>query len=278
VSGGPSSKNESLDGRQGARVLDAFIDAVDWKRVMEIIGKWADARQSRYVCFCNVHSVVMAGLRRDTGYAVRSSDLALPDGMPVVWMLRRLGFKSQLRINGPDFMWRFCSYLQNQPNSVYLYGNQQSTLDVLSTRLMAAFPGLRIAGDISPPYRQLTPDEDDAVVNAINASGASVVFISLGCPKQEVWMAKHRDRIQAVLIGVGAAFDYHAGTLRRADPWMQAWGLEWAYRLACEPRRLWKRYLLSNSVFMLHAAAQLFARAVWGRRASMSPDLSEGDQ
>ena len=274
--------NQSFDVRRGARVLDTFIDAVDWTRVLEVIGSWTLTRESRYVCFCNVHSVVTAEFQPDAGVAVRSSDLALPDGMPVVWMLRLLGFKNQLRINGPDFMWRFCAYLQKHGNSVYLYGNEQSTLDVLSSRLNTTFPGLSVAGNISPPFRRLTPDEDDAVVDAINASGASVVFVSLGCPKQEVWMAEHRDRIHAVLIGVGAAFDYHAGTLRRAQPWMQAWGLEWAYRLVWEPRRLWKRYLLSNSVFVSYAAAQLVARAIWRRRGQLSAPppahaLNEGE-
>lgn len=246
-----------FNARKGARVLDAFIDSLDWEQVLEVTSKWAQMRQSRYVCFCNTHSVVTARFRSKVGYAVRVSDFALPDGMPIVWTLRLMGFKNQRRIDGPDFMWRFCSELQKQGNSVFLYGNRQSTLDILRGNLSMMFPQLRIAGTTAPPYRRLTPDEDDAIVNAINASGASVVFVSLSCPKQELWMAEHRGRIHAVMAGVGAAFDYHAGTLKRADPWMQERGLEWAYRLMREPRRLWARYLVTNSVFVSYAVVQL---------------------
>jgi N-acetylglucosaminyldiphosphoundecaprenol N-acetyl-beta-D-mannosaminyltransferase len=268
--------------RNGSRVLGAVIDSLDWKQVLEIVGKWAQTRQSRYVCLCNVHAVVTARLQPDVGYALRKSDIALPDGMPIAWMLRLHGFNNQRRINGPDFMWRFCSDLQKQDISVYLYGSQQSTLDALCSNLKMGFSRLRIVGTISPPYRRLTPDEDDAVVNGINASGASVVFVSLGCPKQELWMAEHRDRIRAVMVGVGAAFDYHAGTLKRADPWMQEWGLVWAYRLMREPRRLWARYLVTNSVFVSYAVVQLAISAMRRRRTLVAAPahadlLNEGE-
>jgi N-acetylglucosaminyldiphosphoundecaprenol N-acetyl-beta-D-mannosaminyltransferase len=260
-------RKQVRDVRNGAHVLDAFIDSLDWSQALDVTGQWAQTRQSRYVCFCNVHSVVTAKLRPDAGYALRGSDLALPDGMPVVWAMSLLGFKNQRRIDGPDFMSRFCRDLQQRGNSVFLYGSRQSTLDTLCSNLNTMFPRLRIVGTIAPPYRRLTPDEDDAVVNAINASGASVVFVSLGCPKQELWMAEHRDRVRAVMVGVGAAFDYHAGTLKRADPWMQVWGLEWVYRLMCEPRRLWKRYLVTNSLFMAYVTVQLATHALRRQRA-----------
>jgi N-acetylglucosaminyldiphosphoundecaprenol N-acetyl-beta-D-mannosaminyltransferase len=259
--------------RKGSCVLGSIIDSLDWKQVLEVAGNWAQTHQSRYVCFCNVHSVVTARFQPDVGYAMRKSDVALPDGMPIAWMLRLQGFNNQRRISGPDFMWRFCSDLQKQDISVYLYGSHHSTLDALCSNLKTAFSRLRIVGTISPPYRPLTPDEDDAVVNEINASGASVVFVSLGCPKQELWMAEHRDRIHAVMVGVGAAFDYHAGTLRRADPWMQAWGLEWAYRLMREPRRLWVRYLVTNSVFVSYAVVQLAISAMRWRRTLGAPPV-----
>ena len=127
----------------------------------------------------------------------------------------------------------------------------------MQCELVGAFPDLHIAGAISPPFRALTSDEDDVIVAQINASNAGVVFVSLGCPKQELWMAAHRGRIHAVMIGVGAAFDYHAGTIQRAPKWMQDAGLEWLHRLASEPRRLWRRYLVTNTLFMFGAAKQL---------------------
>jgi N-acetylglucosaminyldiphosphoundecaprenol N-acetyl-beta-D-mannosaminyltransferase len=269
--------------RRGARVLDAFVDSLDWPQLLEKIGQWTLTRQSRYLCFCNVHSVVTARFMGEAGRAIKGADLALPDGMPIAWALRLMGFRQQRRIDGPSFMWRLCADLQHRDASVFLYGNRQSTLDTLCATLEEAFPRLQIAGVISPPFRQLTPDEDDAIVEAINTSGASVVLVGLGCPKQEMWMAKHRGRISAVLVGVGAAFDYHAGTVTRAKPWMQAWGLEWFYRLLQEPRRLWKRYLLTNALFVVCLAAQLIGQVLPGSaQAHASPsnaDLShEGER
>jgi N-acetylglucosaminyldiphosphoundecaprenol N-acetyl-beta-D-mannosaminyltransferase len=262
--------------RRGTRILDPFIDSLDWAQLLELTGYWTQTRQSRYLCFCNVHSVVIAKFLADAGCAIRGADLALPDGMPVAWALRMMGFRNQQRIDGPTFMWRLCGNLQERGNSIFLYGSRQSTLDTLCVAMKEAFPRLQIAGVFAPPYRQLTPDEDDAIVNAINASGASVVFVGLGCPKQEIWMAKHRARIDALLVGVGAAFDYHAGTVRRARPWMQASGLEWLYRLVQEPRRLWKRYLLTNALFVVYLAAQLIGQVLPGnRRTQVAPSNAD---
>jgi N-acetylglucosaminyldiphosphoundecaprenol N-acetyl-beta-D-mannosaminyltransferase len=270
--GEKSMDQKDINVRRGAPILDAFVDSLDWSQLLELTGQWTQTRQSRYMCFCNVHSVVSAKFLGDAGRAIRGADLALPDGMPVAWALRMMGFRNQRRIDGPTFMWRLCSDLQERSSSIFLYGNRQSTLDTLCVTLKQAFPRLQIAGVVSPPYRQLTPDEDDAMVNAINASGASVVLVGLGCPKQEMWMARHRGRIRALLVGVGAAFDYHAGTVTRAKPWMQASGLEWLYRLIQEPRRLWKRYLVTNALFVVCLAAQFIGQALPGNaRAHAAP-------
>ncbi|HZV97349.1 MAG TPA: WecB/TagA/CpsF family glycosyltransferase, partial [Methylophilaceae bacterium] len=163
----------------------------------------------------------------------------------------------QERINGPDLMWKYCALAEQRRELIFFYGNTQETLDALVKKLKAAFPKLQIAGAYSPPFRTLTPQEDANIVTKINHSGARVVFVSLGCPKQELWMAEHRGRIHAVMIGVGAAFDYHAGTVKRAPLWMQRRGLEWLHRLCSEPRRLWKRYLVTNTLFMWGALWQL---------------------
>ncbi len=151
----------------------------------------------------------------------------------------------------------YCAHTVRQGDSIYLYGSTPTTLSALQAALQARFHGLRIAGAESPPFRPLTAEEDDAVVERINASGAGSVWVSLGCPKQEQWMADHRGRVQAVMVGVGAAFDFHAGNVRRAPAWMRGSGLEWLHRLASEPRRLWKRYLVTNTLFIVGAARQL---------------------
>ncbi|MQY51038.1 WecB/TagA/CpsF family glycosyltransferase [Rhodocyclus tenuis] len=243
--------------RLTAPVIGAPIDALHWSDALQRIATWANARESRYVCICNAHSVVTAGQDARFATIIANADMATPDGAPVAWMLRKLGFAGQQRINGPDLMWKYCAEAAQREEAIFLYGSSATTLAILQTRLQTAHPGLRIAGAISPPFRPLSAAEDATDVARINASGAGTVWVSLGCPKQEAWMAAHRGQIQAVMIGVGAAFDYHAGTLPRAPLWMQQRGLEWLHRLLSEPRRLWKRYLLTNTLFILGALKQL---------------------
>lgn len=270
--------------RQKASVLGAEIDAVEWNCAVDTVRRWARSRESRYICICNVHSAVTASLDPEFRMVVNEADMATPDGMPVAWVLRRLGFVGQQRINGPDLMWKLCeAFAQSdadcvggnpltsndaregwgkgdvRPIPVYFYGSRAETLRVLREQLLLAFPGLCIGGMVSPPFRMLSDSEDAADVAAINDSRAGVVFVSLGCPKQENWMATHRGRVKAVMIGVGAAFDYHAGTIKRAPRWMQDRGLEWFYRLIMEPRRLWKRYLVTNVLFVLGMTRQFLS-------------------
>lgn len=241
-------------------VLGVRIHAVTWDAALDTISRWASARESRYVCICNVHSVVTAA--RDDAFAriVAEADLATPDGAPIAWMLRRLGHAGQQRINGPDLMARYLLKAAGSGESIFLFGGTQATLDRLKPALEHRFAGLRVAGTCSPPFRALTPDEDAAIVDEINRCGAGTVWVALGCPKQEAWMAAHRGRINAVMVGVGAAFDFFAGTVPRAPSWMQRVGLEWLHRLASEPRRLWRRYLVTNSLFIVGAVGQLARR------------------
>lgn len=236
--------------RRGAHVLESHIDAASWEEVISRIAGWASHRQSRVVALCNVHSVVTASQDAAFHKVIAQSDLALPDGAPVAWALRREGFASQQRISGPDLMWRYLGVAEQLGQSVFFYGSTNDTLDRLMVRIKAAFPKLKIVGLESPPFRALSAKEDQAYVDQINNSGAHVLFVGLGCPKQEAWMASHRGRIKAVMLGVGAAFDYHAGTIQRAPVWMQKIGMEWLHRLASEPRRLAKRYAVTNSVFV----------------------------
>lgn len=243
--------------RKGVRVLGPRIDAVDWDEALDRIGLWASRREARYVVACNVHSVVTAGQDRALLSAINGADLATADGAPVAWLMRKLGCVRQERINGPDLMWRYFELAAHRRESVFLYGSTTETLRRLVDRVEAEFPGLRVAGTYSPPFRALTPEEDEAVVQQINQSGAQTVWVALGCPKQEVWMAAHRRSIQAVQVGVGAAFSFHAGVARRAPRWMQRHGLEWLHRLLSEPRRLAKRYLVTNTLFVIGAASML---------------------
>lgn len=238
-------------------VLGAQIDALSWNDALDQLFVWARARSSRYVCICNVHVVVTASRNAAYLQIINSADMATPDGAPVAWMLRRQGFARQTRISGPDIMSALCARCAAQGVPVYFYGSTNATLAALEQRLRTRFPKLQIGGMESPPFRMLTAEEDQHATERINGSGAGIVFVGLGCPKQENWMAEHRGRVHAVMIGVGAAFDFHAGTVQRAPAWMREHGLEWLHRLLSEPRRLWKRYLVTNTLFMLGALRQL---------------------
>ena len=246
--------------RERQDVIGAPIDVAYWGGAVATLLRWAAAAESRYVCLCNVHSVVTAQSDERLAASVRGADLALPDGAPVAWLMRKSGVSAQQRVSGPDLMWSYFAAAAVYRESIFLYGGSTDTLERLSARIAVRFPGLRVVGTHSPPYRPLTPEEDQAEVDMINASGATSVWVSLGCPKQELWMAEHRGRIRSVLVGVGAAFGFHAGTSRRAPVWVRRLSLEWLHRLLSEPRRLWRRYLRTNTLFVVAAARQLMRR------------------
>jgi N-acetylglucosaminyldiphosphoundecaprenol N-acetyl-beta-D-mannosaminyltransferase len=241
----------------GARVASLTMDAA-----LSRIGRWAGEAQPAVVCFTNAHSLVTAHRDPALARALADADLCLPDGAPVAWMLSHLLGRPQPRVPGPDLMWAYLGEAARRDESVFLYGGSPTVLEGLQRRLTSAFPGLVIAGACSPPFRPLTPDEDNEVTRRINESGARTVWVGLGCPKQELWMHEHRSKVQAVMLGVGAAFDFHAGTLPRAPNWMHGRGLEWLHRLSREPRRLWRRYLVTNSLFVGLAVRQLAALAL----------------
>jgi N-acetylglucosaminyldiphosphoundecaprenol N-acetyl-beta-D-mannosaminyltransferase len=249
-----------LDYRERHDVIGAPIDAVYWGGAVATLLRWAAARESRYVCACNVHSVVTAQRDEALAAAVRGADMAVPDGAPVAWLMRKSGVDAQQRVSGPDLMWRYFAAAALYREAIFLLGGAPETLALLRRRIEQTFPGLRIAGAHSPPFRPLSEEEDAAMVRMLNDSGATTVWVALGCPKQEVWMSEHRGRVRAVMVGVGAAFGFHAGVVRRAPAWMQRLSLEWLHRLLSEPRRLWKRYLTTNTIFILAAMRQLLWR------------------
>lgn len=248
--------------RKGQSVLGTWIDALFWDDAIRQIMTWGAARESRYICICNVHSVVTASRDPEFKKAVNGADMATSDGAPIAWALRKLGFPSQERINGPDLMWRYLREAERVGQTVYFYGSTNETLVKLRSSIAREFPGLKVAGMHSPPFRPASWSEDETEVKEINRSGANVVFVGLGCPKQEKWMAAHQGRINAVMIGVGAAFDYHSGTVSRAPVWWQRNGLEWLYRLVSDPRRLLKRYMVTNTLFIFGFSRQLITRKI----------------
>jgi N-acetylglucosaminyldiphosphoundecaprenol N-acetyl-beta-D-mannosaminyltransferase len=187
-----------------------------------------------------------------------SADLCVPDGMPLVWIGRSRGYPLKRRVYGPDLLLEFCRETNTKGYRHFFYGGGPDVPEALAAKLKAQFPLLEVAGVYSPPFRPLTPEEDARAVELINRSAADVLWVGLGCPKQEYWMYEHRDQLRVpVLVGVGQAFDVHAGRLRQAPVWMREHGLEWLFRLMSEPRRLWKRYLIYNSQFIFSELLEL---------------------
>ncbi len=232
-------------------VLGVGISAVSLTGATDRIMQWVHDREHHYVCVTNVHTVMQCQRDAELLRIHNASGLTTPDGMPLVWCAKRAGATDVTRVYGPDLMLALSNPLAAAGKSVFLYGTTPRTLELLVDRLQTDFPGLRIAGTFAPPFRPLTPTEDADVVRLINDSGADVVWVGLGAVKQEYWMAQHLDALTApVLIGVGAAFDFHAGVVQQAPLWMQRHGLEWCYRLCREPRRLWRRYLRTNPAFV----------------------------
>lgn len=234
------------------QVIGVPVTAGSFEDVARDIIQTANEGREGYVCVANVHMVTTA--RRDTELqsAMENAKLVTSDGMPLVWALRHHGFPDAERVAGPDLMIRLCEMAAVGKLPVYFFGGSSKTIQLLQKVVAETFPNLLVAGWESPPLLPDQPQVDPGVVDKIKTSGAKIVFVGLGCPKQEFWMASYSPHLNTVLIGVGAAFDFIAGTASRAPLWMQKTGLEWMFRLMCDPRRLWKRYLLTNSLFVYY--------------------------
>ncbi len=246
-------------------ILGMRVDATSYDHAADRIARWAAGGESRYVCVATVHTVMEAHDDAAFRGIVNDADLVTPDGMPLVWGLRLLGVAGATRVYGPDLTPVVCARASDEGIPVGLYGGTPDVLETLRANLRRRSPGLAIAYAWSPPYRPLGADEDASVVRAINASGARILFVGLGCPKQERWMARHRGEVNAVMVGVGAAFDFLAGKKRQAPRMVQTLGMEWGFRLLCEPRRLWRRYLYHNPRFLALVARE--AVRGWSGRA-----------
>ena len=233
------------------------ISALSFDRQVDLIIDWARAGLSRVVCVSNVHMLMEGHWNRAFANVLMKADLLTPDGMPLVWMTSLMKGRSQDRVAGMELMLALCQEAQRTGLSLFLLGSTDETLMQIRVRLAEDFPGLQIAGVDSPPFRQMSQAEDEATIAQINASGAALVFVSLGCPKQERWMSEHRGRVDAVMVGLGGAFEVYAGTKQWAPSWMRQHGLEWLYRLKQDPRRLWRRYASTIPPFVWLALKQV---------------------
>jgi len=241
-----------------ADILGVNVSAIDMQDCVDTIGGWIDSRSQHYVCITGVHGVIESQSDASLRAIHNAAGLVTPDGMPLVWMARWLGHPRTRRVYGPDLMRTLSRLSPSRGYRHFYYGGGNGVAERLKQALTQASPGLNVVGTIEPPFRPLTPAEDTAVVDAINAARPDIVWVGLSTPKQERWMASHIGRLEApVLIGVGAAFDFLAGEKKQAPAWMQRNGLEWLFRLATEPRRLWRRYLSIVPKFIVLAGAQL---------------------
>lgn len=226
-------------------VLGIWISVTDLDDTVETFGRWIAAGERQLVCVSDVNALLQARADPRLTEVYNTSGLTLPDGVPLVWAGKVAGFPAIQRVCGPDLIERVMEVAAGNGWTQYFYGGADGVAEQLASTFRQRYPGLKVAGVYSPPYRALTEAEDAAIVDRINAARPDIVWVGLGAPKQERWMASHRDRLSApVLIGVGAAFDFHTGRVDRAPRWMQRAGLEWSFRLLKEPRRLWRRYLL----------------------------------
>jgi len=238
-------------------VIGFPVTALPFDAQIKLILEWASSHESKVVCVANVHMLTEAYWHPEFSSILESADLVTPDGMPLVWMMKLMGAREQNRVAGMDILLSLCQLASLQNISVFFLGSEATILERMKMKLEREFPELQIVGMEPLPFRPLTREEDDAIIEKIHASGAGILLVSLGCPKQEYWMHQHKDKIQAVMIGLGAVFPVLAGVHKRAPLWIRESGLEWFYRLIQEPRRLWIRYLKTNPAFIWLALRQL---------------------
>ncbi len=237
-------------------ILQMRVDVTSYADATQRIVAWATARQSCYVCVANVHMAMEVYDSPQFATVVNQAALVTPDGMPLVWALRLFGAKQATRVYGPTLMLHICAAAVSNNLSIGLYGGTEDSLTDFVMFLQSRFPDIQIACQIAPPFRPVTESEAMAYQAEINRSGAQILFVGIGCPKQEQWMAAQVGEIKAVTIGVGAAFDFHSGRVKQAPGWLQMVGLEWLFRLVQEPRRLWQRYAYNNPRFIIFLLRQ----------------------
>ncbi|KXJ99008.1 MAG: WecB/TagA/CpsF family glycosyl transferase [Acidobacteria bacterium OLB17] len=241
------------------RVVSLDVDVVEFD---ELIGRIDSLRQNGggYVCFSTVHMVMEAHDDPEYAAKVNAADIIVPDGMPLVWMQKIEGRRDANRVRANDLMIGLCEFARANGHTVGFYGAKDEVIEAIRKRIERDLPGLKVAYAFSPPFRPLTDDEDTEITAEIATKAPDLLFVGLGCPKQERWMNAHRPRLKSVMLGVGASFDFFAGNVAECPPWIGRLGLEWLFRLTQEPRRLWKRYLVLNPRFVVQAGLQALKR------------------
>lgn len=249
------------------QVVGFPVTALPFQAQIELILQWANHRFSKVICVANVHMLMEAHSNPEFGAILANADIVTPDGMPIVWLMKLMGDRHQDRVAGMDILIALCQQMSSQQTSLFFIGSEPSILSKMRQRLHREFPNLHIAGMEPLPFRPMTPEEDEAIVHKINASGAGVILISLGCPKQEIWMSQHQGKIKAVMIGLGGAFPVYAGVHKWAPLWVRNTGFEWLYRLIQEPGRLWKRYFATIPPFIFLAVKQVLSSQLKSQRS-----------
>lgn len=251
---------------QSRNIAGTRVDGTCYEHAIDQVTEWAYGSESRYVCISTVHMVMEGHDNPSYQEIVNAADLVTSDGMPLVWGLRAQGASAAERVYGPSLTPMICERAAAEGIPVGFYGSTEVVLSNMVAQLKARYPDLQVAYQHSPPFRTLTDDEMSEEIHEIQRSGVRILFVGLGCPKQERWMASRRGKINAVMLGVGAAFDYVGGTKAQAPEWMQSMGLEWLFRLVTEPKRLWKRYLYHNPRFVMLFGSQLLGAKIRGER------------
>ena len=264
----------SVPATDSTDVLGVQVSTISMRDAVSTIEGWIERGERHYVCICTVHTVMECQRDPDLMAAVNGAGMRTPDGMPLVWLSRRAGHREVTRVYGPDLMLELCARSGATGHRHYFYGGGPGVAVELVSRLSTQFPDLNVAGMHTPPMLPIGALESQETIDEINASGADVVWVGLGNPKQEWWVVNHRTLLNApVLIAVGAAFDFHSGRVRQAPKWMQRSGMEWLFRLSQDPRRLWRRYLIGNAQFLL-AISKPVLRAMIGSDTTLTRDTA----
>ena len=245
-------------GVERVNVLGVGLSAINLDSALAAVEEGLARKTPGYVCVSGVHGVMEAQSDEALRGILNRAFLNTPDGMPMVWVGRLQGYRQMKRVYGPDLMMRVCEFTRDKGYTHFLYGGAEGVAPELKLRLERKFPGLKIVGTYTPPFRPLNPAEEAGLIGAVNAAKPDIIWVGLSTPKQEKFMAQYSPRFgDCLMFGVGAAFDFHAGRLRQAPRWMQRSGLEWFFRLCCEPRRLWRRYFKNNPIFAFRITCQL---------------------
>jgi N-acetylglucosaminyldiphosphoundecaprenol N-acetyl-beta-D-mannosaminyltransferase len=247
--------------KEKVQIINSFISTGTFNEMVETIFELQAKQPSSYVCCANVHMVIESYQDMAFNKMLNEADLATPDGRPLSIVMKWVNKINQERVAGMDLLPVLLAEAEKRGKSVYFYGSTDDVLDKIKEQIYVDFPKLRVAGTYSPPFRPLTEEEDQAVIKMINDAKSDLVFVSLGCPKQEKWMANHKGKVNACMLGVGQAFLTYTGLEKRLPKWARDWSLEWAYRLYLEPKRLWRRYVIGNSIFLFFVFKRLIFRS-----------------